>query len=417
MDQSTLRSLRTRRRRRPTQIALAAVLLGALTASALVAGATEQSSSTLDDKTIAVLGFAAISDVGLAATSDVGFAATSDIGFPAASYIDSHDQREMDKALRNLYKGLADEFWALDGNSLARKGERVFKYDAKAIGGLLKIETDDVSINGAIDDIVATIVDIDLRLASAAIAVADLARADTTKAKESMIKAEEALASGDIKRAIRAYEKAWKHATRAQHKASKGGSSASDKYSVYEVVFVRANTVDTDSPEFITVSGSNEPFTDGDTGKSTEGYLFSDDFGPGDTFLDSTLWPGRGVMQLHVSCSDVFAGGVGQKSDPQASSEWLVNSFHIVKYKDGVIEKECDVVGAGLPTTPTVTATVTVPPPPPTTTTTTTTVTVPPPPPTTTTTTTTVTVPPPPPTTTTTSTTTTTMPPPPPFEA
>ena len=128
MDQSTLRSMRTRRRRRPTQIALAAVLLGALTASALVAGATEQSSSTLDDKTIAVLGFAATSNIGLAATSDIGLATTSDI--------DSHDQRAMDKALRNLYKGLAAEFWALDGNSLARKGERVFKYDAKAIRDL-----------------------------------------------------------------------------------------------------------------------------------------------------------------------------------------------------------------------------------------------------------------------------------------
>ncbi|MEE9205607.1 MAG: hypothetical protein V3U50_01355, partial [Acidimicrobiia bacterium] len=114
------------------------------------------------------------------------------------------------------------------------------------------------------------------------------------------------------------------------------------------------------------------------------------------------LWPDRGVMQLHVSCSDVFAGGVGQKSDPQASSEWLVYSFHIVKYKDGVIEKECDVVGAGLPTEATVTVATTAPP-------TTTTTTVAP----VTTTTTTM-----PPTTTTTSTTTTTMPPtPPPVDA
>ncbi len=112
------------------------------------------------------------------------------------------------------------------------------------------------------------------------------------------------------------------------------------------------------------MSGSNEPFTKGDTGKSTEGYLFSNAFGPGETFLDPALWdtPEGGIMQLHVSCSDVFAGGVGQKSDPQASSEWLVNSFHIVKYKDGVIEKECDVVGAGLPTEATVTAATTVAP-------------------------------------------------------
>ena len=378
MDQSTLRSLRTRRRRRPTQIALAAVLLGALTASALVAGATEP--STLDDKTIAVIDFAGAD-------------------FAALTGFDSGDQRNLDKALRNLYKGLADEFWALDGNSLARKGERVFKYDARAIRELLKIEIDSVLI----DNIVATIVGIDFQLAETAIVAAAYAGGDTAKAEESMLKAKEALAAGDIDKAVSAYGKAWKHAVRAQKKGSKVGSSSGDKYSVYDVVFVRTDTVDTDNPVFLSVSGSNEPGSAGDSGSGNEGYLFSDTFGPGETFLDPALWPtpNGGIMQLHVSCSDVFAGGVGQKSDPQASSEWLVNSFHIVKYKDGVIEKECDVVGAGLPTEATVTVATTAPP-------TTTTV----PPVTTTTvapvTTTTTTMPP---TTTTTSTTTTTMPP------
>ncbi len=344
MDQSTLRSMRTRRRRRPRQMAVAATLLGALTASALVASATEP--STFDDKTIVVIELAALKD------------------------FDSHDQKKLDKALSNLYKGLADESWAVDGNSLARKGERVFKYDARAIRDLQKID------DPAVGALVLAIVEIDFQLVEAAIDAAAITGADTAKAGASMIKAEEALARGDIHKAVDALGKAWKDAVHAKPpKGSAAGSSSGGKYSVYDVVFVRTDTAGTASPVFLSVSGSNEPGSAGDSGSGNEGYLFSSEFGPGETFLDPALWPTAdgGIMQLHVSCSDVFPGGMGAKSDPAATSQWLVNSFHIVKYKDGVIEKECDVIGAGLPTAATSAVTTATTSPPTTTTSTTTT--------------------------------------------
>ncbi len=325
MDQSTLRSMRTRRRRRPTQTALVVVLLGALTASALVAGATTH--STFAEKRETVTALAALTG------------------------LDSHDQRRLDKAVRHLEKGLAEEFWADDGNSLAGKGEKVFKDDARAIRDLQKIE------DAAVAAFVIDLLDIDRQLAQHAIDAAP-ADANTTKAEQSMLKAEEAFVAGHIDKAVSAYGKAWKHAVRAQKKVSKAGSSSDGKYSVYDVVFVRTGTDGTNPSDVLEVSGSNKPNLEDDTeksgytGKSTEGYLFSPDFLPEDTFLDPGLWPGVGVMQLHVSCSVVFPGGFGAKSDPAATSQWRVNSIHIVKYKDGVIEKECDVVGAGLSLTP-----------------------------------------------------------------
>ena len=322
-------------------------MLAALTASALVAGAAAPAGSSFDVKTIAVIDLAAITG------------------------LDSHDQEKLDKALSHLYKGHVDEFWAFDGDSLARKGERVFKHDAKAIKELLKIEGASDAAELVIGYTIDMILTMDFRLAQGAIDAAAFVGANTTKAAKSMAEAETARVSGDISRAVSRAGKAWKEAVHAQEKASKGGSSSGGKYSVYDVVFVRADTVDTDSLVFINVSGNNQPGTPGDTGSGNEGYLFSAEFGPDDTFLDPALWPGGGVMQLHVSCSDVFAGGVGQKSDPAATSEWLVNSFHIVKYKDGVVEKECDVIGAGLPTAGTSATVTTVAP---TTTTTTTTV-------------------------------------------
>lgn len=79
-----------------------------------------------------------------------------------------------------------------------------------------------------------------------------------------------------------------------------------------------------------------------------------------------------GVMQVHASCSDVFPGGIGSKSDPETSTQWLLANAHIDKGS-----KVCDLVMIELPPTeqepdsePPTTTTTTTPEPPPTTTTT-----------------------------------------------
>jgi len=328
MDLIESRSKRTRRIRRPFQIGIAAVLLGVLAAFALVAGA---SSTIRSDKS------GVIDDL------------------ETIGGIDSRDQKHLDKALKDLREGLADEFWDTEGNALAGKGEKVFRGDEKAIRELRRID------HGEVEAIIDEIVAIDGELARAAVDTAPLGP-DKAKAEKSMDKAADALARGDDTKAVAAYGKAWKEADKARPLTPTGlaspltlsGSVSGAKYSVYDVIFVRADTAGSDSPVFLSVSGSNEPGTAGETGSSNEGYLFDDAFGPTETSLDSALWPTTdgGIMQLHVSCSDVFAGGVGSKSDPAATSQWLINSIHIVKIKDGAVDKECDVVGAGLPTVP-----------------------------------------------------------------
>jgi hypothetical protein len=284
----------------------------------------------------------------------------ADLGVTATADFDSHDQKKLDKALRHLDKGLAEKYWSEDGSTLVGKGEHVFRYDAKAIRDLQKIDGPDV------DDIIDRIVILDREMAEAAVAAAKAAGADITKVEQTMAKAAEALEDGNISKAVDLYGTAWRNAGRAKApkapktpKTATAASSSNGKYSTYDVVFVRTDTAGTASPVFLSVSGSNQSGTAGYTGRATEGYLFSSEFGPGETFLDPSLWPSLegGIMQLHVSCSDVFAGGFGSKSDPAATSQWMINSIHIVKHQGESTDKECEVIGAGLPTPPTDTAT------------------------------------------------------------
>ncbi len=322
MHQSSRRRIGARRR--SARITVIAVVFGAMISSTLVASADE---TTLRSEKVA-----AVSD--LAALT----------GFDSHDQ-KKHDQKKLDRALRNLDKGLADKFWSTDGDALIGKGEHVFRYDAKAIRELQRID------DPAVDLIVDRIVAIDSNIARDAVDAAAAAGADTTKVERTMAKAAEAIAKSDLSKAVDLYGTAWRNAARAKPaKPSKAGPSSGARFSTYEVVFVRADTVGAAIPIFLTVNGSNEPGTEGDTGRSTEGYLFSSEFGPDDTSLDPFLWPSLdgGIMQLHVSCSDVFAGGFGSKSDPAATSRWMVNSIHIVKHRGETTEKECEVIGVGL---------------------------------------------------------------------
>ena len=348
----------TRTKRRSTRIAITAVLLGAMLSSTLVANAEElepgpDPTTFRSDKTSLA---AELAELAAIAAQDQTAALTGlDLQDQKK---DSHDQKKLDKALKELNKGLADKYWAADGETLVGKGEHVFRRDARAIRHLQKID------NIAVKDIIDRIVAIDFKMAQAALAAATAAGGNTTKVERTMAKAEVALAKGDFSKAVDLYGTAWRNAARAIPKAPKASTTSNagansftgsnGKYSTYDVVLVRTNTVGTDAPEFITVSGSNEAGTDGYTGRSTEGYLYSSEFGPADTFLDPLLWDtiDGGIMQLHVSCSDVFAGGFGSKSDPAATSQWMINSIHIVKHQGESTDKECEVIGAGLPTPP-----------------------------------------------------------------
>ncbi|NNL48429.1 MAG: hypothetical protein HKO76_08690, partial [Acidimicrobiia bacterium] len=75
--------------------------------------------------------------------------------------------------------------------------------------------------------------------------------------------------------------------------------------------------------------GTNQEGTLGYTGAGNEGYL----------------QVGNELLQFHVSCSDAFTDGIGQKSDPAADSPWRVVDADIVKVKDGEIDKVCHLVG------------------------------------------------------------------------
>ncbi len=334
MHQSSRRRIGARRR--SARIAVIAVVFGAMISSTLVASADE---TTLRSEKVA-----AVSDL----VALTGFDSHDQKKHDQKKHdqkntgFDSHDQKKLDRALRNLDKGLADKFWSTDGDALIGKGEHVFRYDAKAIRELQKVD------DPAVDLIVDRIVAIDFDMARVAVDSAAAAGADTTKVERTMAKAAEAIAKSDLSKAVDLYGTAWRNAARAKPaKPSKAGPSSGARFSTYEVVLVRTDTVSTGTPEFLWVSGSNES---GDTGRSTEGYLFSSEFGPDDTSLDPFLWPSLdgGIMQLHVSCSDVFAGGFGSKSDPAATSRWLVNSIHIVKHRGETTDKECEVIGVGL---------------------------------------------------------------------
>ncbi len=301
----------------------------------------------------------ALAAQGLAATlataaDDTPMAKKAAIVADLEALVGEGGDKDLQKAIDAVNAGLAPEYWNEDGSALSEKGKKAFDKDEKAIKELEKV--------GGLDAFIQRLVDIDRALAEARMEAAPEG-ADLSKAEKELAKGAEELAKGKPDKAVERYGKAWKEAGKA--KVDDGGDVGASgvvgdapygmgKYSVYEVVFVRADTVEWDEPVFMTVSGHNEPGSAGDTGKGNEGFIFSNEFGPADTFLSSSLWPtpDGGIMQLHVSCSDAFPDGVGAKSDPQPESRWRINTIHIIKYEDGTVVKECGLSGLDLPYTP-----------------------------------------------------------------
>ncbi len=234
-----------------------------------------------------------------------------------------------EKALDKLADATQDKYWA-DENHLAKDGN-------KAIDKLKDVvkELEHVIYDARAAAALAAVVVVSERLALTELsdAIARNGEADEIrKAQEDLAKAELELAKGDFEDAIDKYKKAWEHAFKAEAEIVDPAISVdvqvvgSGSGSWAEYTF-RLWNLDTQS--MIVVWGSNQEGTYGYTGASNEGYL----------------QVGDDLLQFHVSCSDAFTDGIGQKSDPAESSPWRVVDADIVKVKDGEIDKVCHLVG------------------------------------------------------------------------
>ncbi|NNF63487.1 MAG: hypothetical protein HKN07_04435 [Acidimicrobiia bacterium] len=250
---------------------------------------------------------------------------------------DSKADEKLEKAIEKLEEGLDLELWSEDYEVINSKA---FDKDRKAVKELVKaIEelggaapSDDIAL--ILDDLLA----INGAIAANYIEAATAAGGDSekiAKANEKMAKAAEKVAGDELEDAVDEYRRAWEEGEKAFDKIE-DASALSGDWSEYTFYFVNLETGEETGP-LTGTSREDDPL--GYTGKN-EGYLMV-----GDT-----------LMQLHVSCSDAFVDGIGEKSDPAADSPWRVDSYTIDKYKKGEFSKSCDYVNTG---------TVTPPPPPP----------------------------------------------------
>ena len=268
-----------------------------------------------------------------AAVADTGPGTPHDQVSDLAATLANGDKHAV-KAGEKLAKALRAEYWDDSGWPVTHK---VFEEMRKAAKELAKSDSHDATA--------AELAAIAGMMAAGAIETA--AGHDVTKASEKLAKGK---AAADAK-AIDEYGKAWKEVAKVLKKAAKAakeaakaateaagertkvegsppGGNSSGKYAVYTFHFVNLQTGDQ-----LTVTGTNAPGTAGYTGKGNEGYLEV----------------AGEIMQLHVSCSDAFTGGIGQKSDPSADSPWRVVDATIEKWKDGSLEKTCELVGLEMP--------------------------------------------------------------------
>ena len=155
---------------------------------------------------------------------------------------DKHSQKELDKAIEDLDKSLADKLWvAGDPSRLVEKtGKKVFDEEKKAVKHLMKILKDKGKASDpAIADDVSDVID---RLVNAARVLAETALADAqealagldpgdkkvkkvakeiAKAEKELAKAQQELGKGKSDKAIDKYKKAWEHAQHAIKHANK----------------------------------------------------------------------------------------------------------------------------------------------------------------------------------------------------
>lgn len=257
------------------------------------------------------------------------YSAKTDVRNAVAALVptgDSKADEKLEKAVEKLDEGLDLELWSQDYEVSNSKS---FDKDRKAIKELLKaIEELDGAAPAAdiavlIDDIVA----INGTVAAGYIASASAVGGDSgkiAKANEKMDKAAQNIADSNPEDAVDEYRRAWEEAEKALDKVE-DPSALSGDWSEFTFYFVNIETGE-ETGALTGTSREDDPL--GYAGKSNEGFLMV-----GDT-----------LMQLHVSCSDAFADGIGEKSDPTVDSPWRVDHYTISKIKDGALDKTCDYV-------------------------------------------------------------------------
>ena len=144
---------------------------------------------------------------------------------------------KLDKAIKNIAKSQEEKNWET-GDTLTKKGKKVFDGEKKAVKELLKIIKKDhesnlfnTLVSGVIDDLVR----IDSELANNAVedakAFAGEKKADKeiVKAEKELVKATEDIAKDKPDKAIDHYKKAWEHAQKAmKHQVSDDEESEDD---------------------------------------------------------------------------------------------------------------------------------------------------------------------------------------------
>lgn len=239
--------------------------------------------------------------------------------------------KKLAEATKKLTESLSGKYWS-GPNELSDEGEKVFDKDRDAVKKLRDaLKQLEGPQHEAVVRVISAIVEADTQLALAMISAAQDAQASTDKIEDAwkeMGKAEEELADDKPHDAIEKLKKAWEKAFKAEADASKAAATGGDggDYAAYTFWFVEYQLPGA-TP--FAATGSNRAGTEGYTGQGNEGFLrVRDEF-----------------MQLHVSCSDAFTDGTGDKSDPTEASKYRVVTARIAKYKDGVIDKECDING------------------------------------------------------------------------
>ncbi len=144
--------------------------------------------------------------------------------------LDKNNQKEFDKAIKNIKNSIDSKLWVDQINLDPKKGDKVFKEESDAVQNLLKIlgkSSDDKKpskespvLLGSVQEIIDTLVDVDRLLAQNAIDDAQDSTGKKSdkfiqKANDMMILAEKELGKGHFNKAIDRFEKAWGFAQQA----------------------------------------------------------------------------------------------------------------------------------------------------------------------------------------------------------
>ena len=139
-----------------------------------------------------------------------------------ADIVDKKTPKEIKDAVKHITKSQNDKNWET-GDTLTKKGKKVFDEEKKAVKSLLKILKKDKeidSVNSAISGVIDELVRIDYELANNALAEAQLTMGDKSekdiaKASKELAKADDELAQGNPDKAIDKLKKVWAHSQHA----------------------------------------------------------------------------------------------------------------------------------------------------------------------------------------------------------